>query len=140
MQYTCRYMHNLMLYNFPKHNKKYENNSIHMQRKDACHTSAMSNCPFSHSTNFLHRLKVVNCTPWQYVWDKGGTAPHILRFCTWQRWVINFIPCPLYSQYPVPALNFILKRAMNFRILWFLDHASSLYNLINKANLVHNFS
>lgn len=126
MQYTCHYIHNLILYSckhsFPKHNRQYENNSIHMHRKDVCHTSAMWNCPFSHLTNFLHRLKVVTCTPWWYVWNRGGTAAHILRLCTWQRQVINFTPWPLYSRYPVPALNFILIRAMKFLLSKLLHH------------------
>jgi len=77
MQCTCHYIHNFMFYNSPKHNnKKYENNSIHIQRKDACHTSTMLNCPFSHSTNFLCRLKVVIWTPWRYVWERRHSSTH----------------------------------------------------------------
>jgi len=29
--------------------------------------------------------------------ENGGTAPRILNLCSWWRWMVSFLPRPLYS-------------------------------------------
>jgi hypothetical protein len=62
---------------------------------------------------------------------------------TFFQFISHMSPClpMLYSQSYWECHSVIYKRTLIFvvGVLCFIDHAS-LYNLVNKANLVHNFS